>query len=148
MSVVEKVAIQEMMAGYSYTWDGKDADAFSQLFVPDGIFEVVIPGESSPTVRLTSRAAIRNWAAQRHLDNAMVQSRHYQSGVLFDDLTAETARTRTMVLVTRQGAGAAAPETRLTGVYHDEWRKTQDGWRLVRRTACVDRDPGFAKHWA
>jgi hypothetical protein len=34
----------------------------------------------------------------------------------------------------------------LTGVYHDTWRKTGEGWRFVHRTARVDRDPGFAKH--
>jgi len=112
MSIEDKLAIQEMMGKYSYAWDGKDAETFSELFLPDGIFEVVVPGESSPTVRLTSQGAIRDWATQRHRDNALVQSRHFQSGVVFDDMTADTARTRTMVLVTRQSAGASAPEMR------------------------------------
>ena len=59
MSVEDKLAIQEVIARYSYAYDSRDADAFAQLFVEDGIFEVIVPGESRPTVRLSSRAAIR-----------------------------------------------------------------------------------------
>jgi len=93
-------------------------------------------------------AAIREWAAQRHRLNAASQARHYQSGVLFDELTAETATARTMLLVTGQGAPDAASLLHLTRVYHDTRRKTWEGWRLEHRSARVDRDPGLAKHWA
>src|SRR5690242_6123597 len=109
MNVEDKLAIQDVIAQYSYAYDAKDAEAFAQLFVEDGIFEVIVPGESSPRVRLLSRAAIRDWAAQRHQFNAGSQARHYQSGLLFDELTAETASSRVMLLLTRQGALDAAP---------------------------------------
>jgi len=148
MSVEDKLAIQEAIARYSHAYDSKDADAFAQLFVENGIFEVIVPGEASPRVRLSSRAAIREWAAQRHRLNAASQARHYQSGLVFDELTADTASARTMLLLTRQGAPDAAPLLHLTGIYHDRWRKTREGWRLVHRAARVDRDPGYAKHWA
>jgi uncharacterized protein (TIGR02246 family) len=148
MSAEDKLAIQEMIARYSYAYDSKDVEAFAQLFVEDGVFEVIVPGQSSPTVRLASRTAIREWAAQRHQLNAGSQARHYQSGVLFDEMTGETATAQTMLLLTGQSAPDAAPLLLLTGVYHDKWRKTREGWRLVHRVARVDRDPGFAKHWA
>ena len=148
MSVEDRLAIQEMIARYSYAYDSKDAEAFAQFFVEGGVFEVIVPGESRPTVRLSSRTAIREWATQRHQFNAGSQARHHQSGVLFDELTGETASTRTMLLLTRQIAPDAAPLLHLTGVYHDKWRKAPEGWRLVHRAARVDRDPGFAKHWA
>lgn len=148
MSVEDKLAIQEMIAKYSYAYDSKDADAFAQLFVEDGIFEVIVPGESTPTVRLSSRTAIREWAGQRYQSSAASQARHYQLGVLFDELTRETATARTMLFLTRQGAPDAVPLLHLTSVYHDKWRKTREGWRLVHRAARVDRNPGFAKYWA
>ena len=144
----DKLAIQEIIAEYSYAYDSKDAEAFAQLFLEDAVFEIIVPGESSPTVRLSSRVAISEWAAQRHELNAASQARHYQSGILFNELTAETASTRTMLLLTRQIGPDALPLLHLTGVYHDQWRKAREGWRIVRRTARVDRDPGFAKHWA
>jgi hypothetical protein len=64
--------------------------------------------------------------------------------MLFDALTAEEARVRVMVLVTRQEATETPPSVHLTGVYHDVWRKTPEGWRLAHRAAYADRDPGFA----
>src|SRR5437867_12246998 len=70
-------------------------------------------------------------------------SRHYQSGLLFDELTSDSALTRTMVLVTHQGVAEAAPRPIISGVYHDQWRKTHTGWRLAHRAAHVDGDPGF-----
>jgi len=146
MSIEDKLAIQEVIARYSYAYDSKDAEAFASLFVPDGVFEIMIPGERTPRVRLSSRAAIREWAARRHQLNAASQARHYQSGLVFDDLTAETASSRTMLLLTRQGTADAAPVVDVTGVYSDKWRKTPDGWRLERRVANVDRDPGYAEH--
>ena len=148
MSTEDKLAIQETIAKYSDAYDSKDAEAFAQLFVEDAIFEVIVPGESKPTVRLSSRVAIREWAAQRHELNAASQTRHYQSGILFNELTSKTASTRTMLLLTRQSGPDAVPLLHLTGVYYDKWRKVREGWRIVRRTARVDRDPGFAKHWA
>ena len=148
MSVEDRLAIQEMIARYSHAYDDRDAETFAQLFVEDGIFEVIVPGESGPTVRLSSRAAIRTWAAERHRLTAGSRARHHQSGVLFDELTTDTARMRAMLLLTRQGAPDTAPLLHLTGVYHDTWRKVREGWRLVHRAARVDRDPGLTKHRA
>ena len=144
MNADDKLLIQDVIARYSYSYDGGDADAFAQLFVEDAIFEVIVPTQSRPAVRLLSRAAIRKWAAQRHELTAGTRARHYQFGLLFDELTANTARTRTMLLLTRQGVPDSAPVLQLTGVYHDTWRKTGEGWRLAHRAAHLDRDPGFA----
>ena len=146
MSIEDKLAIHEMIAQYSYTYDSKDADGFAQLFVEDGVFEIFIAGQTSPAVRLPSRREIREWAAQRLQErNGRFTSRHYQSGILFDELSSDSARTRTMVLVTHQGVAESAPRATDSGVYHDQWRKTPEGWRLAHRAAHVDRDPGFSK---
>ncbi len=144
MSLEDRLLIQDVIAKYSYSYDGGDADGFAQLFVEDAIFEVVVPTQSRPAVRVLSRTAIRKWAVQRHELTAGTQARHYQSGLLFDELTVSTARTRAMLLLVRQGAPDSAPLLQLTGVYHDTWRKTSEGWRLVHRAAHLDRDPGFA----
>jgi uncharacterized protein (TIGR02246 family) len=145
MSLEDKLAIHEMIAQYSYAYDSKDADGFAQVFVDNGVFEIFVPGQTMPVVRLQSRQAIRAWAAQRlHARLGRFTSRHYQAGMLFEALTAEEARVRVMVLVTRQEATETPPSVHLTGVYHDVWRKTSEGWRLAHRAAYADRDPGFA----
>jgi uncharacterized protein (TIGR02246 family) len=146
MSIENKLAIQEVIAQYSYTYDSQDAEGFAQLFVEDGVFEVFVPGTTTAAVRLQSRTAIHAWAAQRlHARRGQFTSRHYPSGTLFDTLTSDVARTRTMVLVTHQGVADVAPRPTLSGVYHDHWRKTPTGWRLAHRAAYVDCDPGWSQ---
>ena len=141
MSIEDKLAIQEIIAHYSYTYDSRDAEGFAKLFVEDGVFEVFVPGTTTASVRLQSRTAIREWAAQRlQARHGRFTSRHYQSGTLFDELTSEAALTRTMVFVTHQSVAETAPRPTLSGVYHDHWRKTSTGWRLAHRAAYVDQD--------
>src|SRR5437867_13261814 len=89
MSIEEKLAIHEMIAKYSYTYDGRDAEGFAQVFVEDGVFEIFGPGNTIPRVRLQSRTEIRTWAAQRLQGRVgRFTSRHYQSGTVFDELTS------------------------------------------------------------
>jgi SnoaL-like domain len=144
MSIDERLAIHEIIARYSYTYDSLDADGFAGLFADDGVLEIFVPGKAVAAVRLQSRAEILEWAARRlRARSGRFSSRHHQSGTLFDELTADSAMTRTMVLVTHQGATEAAPRPVLSGVYHDRWRKEAGGWRLAHRAAHVDQDSGF-----
>jgi uncharacterized protein (TIGR02246 family) len=139
VSLEDKLAIQEVIAQYSYTYDAKDAEGFAALFTEDAVWELFASGATRPQIRLESRAAIRAWAAQRLQErHGRFTSRHFQSGILFDELTSESARIRTMVLVTHQGVTEAAPRPTASGVYHDQWRKTPEGWRFAHR--IVRRD--------
>ena len=102
MSLADKLDILEVIARYAYTYDGRDADGFAQLFTEGGIFEVIPAGGSQPELRLETRAAIHAWVVQRHQQVVQgIHDRHYQSGTLFDVLTEEHAQTRTMVLITK-----------------------------------------------
>jgi hypothetical protein len=139
MSLADKLDILAVIAQYAYTYDGRDADGFAQLFTEDGIFEVRYAGSSQPELLLTSRAAILAWVLQRHQQVVKgIQDRHYQSGTVFDVLTPEQAQTRTMVLITHQGANDPTPRPVLSGVYHDRWHKTPSGWRIAQRTLRHD----------
>ena len=78
MSIEDKLAIQEIIAQYSYTYDSQDAEGFAQLFVEDGVFEVFVPGKPTASVRLRSRTEICEWAAQRLRERSgRFTSRHY-----------------------------------------------------------------------
>jgi len=62
MSLEDRLLIQDVIARYSYSYDGRDADGCAQLFVEDASFEVTVSTQSRPAVRVLSRAAIRKWA--------------------------------------------------------------------------------------
>ena len=64
---------------------------------------------------------------------------HHQSGVLFKELTPDSAETQNMVIITHQTAKDEAPRPVYSGVYHDDWHKTDHGWQIARRVFYVDR---------
>ena len=144
MSLADKMDILEVIARYAYTYDGRDADGFAQLFTEDGIFEVIAAGDRHPELRLESRAAIHAWVVQRHQQVVQgIHDRHYQAGTLFEVLTQEHAQTRTMVLITHQGVHDPTPRPVLSGVYHDRWHKTHGGWQLTQRILRHDHQKPY-----
>jgi hypothetical protein len=60
---------------------------------------------------------------------------------VFLDLTAETARTRTMLLMTWLPSGEMIANIMWTGVYLDDWRRTETGWKISRRELYLDQPP-------
>ena len=138
MSVEDRLAILEMIGHYSRTYDGKDADGYAELFTEDAVFEVY-SGREKPLLHCGSREAIREWARALHEEMPDgYQSRHHQTGTIFEQLGPDSARTTTMLLGTRRYPGDESPQVSGTGIYHDEWRKTPDGWRFARREVHMD----------
>src|SRR5215469_432702 len=116
MSLEDKLAIQEAIAQYSYTYDAQDAEGFAALFTEDAMWELFAAGATHPAIRLESRAAIHGWAMRRLQERrGRFISRHHQSSTMFETLTAESAQTRTMLLVTHQDLTEAAPRPTASG---------------------------------
>lgn len=141
MSIEDRLMILETIARYSYAYDGKDADAFAALFTEDGVWELYETGGTTPALRIETQAGIRAWVAGLQQRLGEIQTRHFQSGTVFDELTPTTARTRTMLLVSHQQGADRTPFLTRSGVYHDEWLKIPDGWRMTRRALHHDRRP-------
>ncbi len=146
MDVDDRLAILEMIGRYSYAWDGRDADAYASLFTKDGVFEVFARGREEPVIHNEGRDAIHTWARGIHSGEdpgrrtrpPETQSRHHQSGTIFEELGPDSARTRTMLLSTSQAPDDPVPKPSTTGVYSDWWRRTPEGWRIARRTLRMD----------
>ncbi len=140
MSVEDRLDILQIIAEYSYTFDSKDAEGWSKLFTEDAVWEFIGPQSDTPVMKLDGRDEILAWAKQRHSEiPANIRSYHHQSGIAFEGLTQDSARTRVMVIITAHDMTEAEPKVRTTlaGVYHDEWRKTSDGWRFAHRALKV-----------
>lgn len=141
MSIEDRIAISDNIYAYSYAWDGQDIHAFVKVFTEDCVLEFFPSGAERPELRLESPAAILEWGSARLARRkGKYTSRHFQTNIVFDHLDAQSARTRTMILVTHQGVGDAAPRPILSGVYHDEHRRTPAGWRIRHRAVRHD-DP-------
>ena len=134
MSLEDKIAIYEVIAKYSYTYDGKNADGFAELFTEDAVLETRRQGNTAPHTHLESQNAIRDYATEQHQGRlANTSTRHFQTGTIFEELTSNTARSRTMVIITHQTPEDATPRVVRSGEYQDEWRKTEQGWKFARR---------------
>lgn len=134
MNTEDILAIQQAITNYSYTFDSGNAEGWANIFTGDGVWEFYGIGENSPSTKLDGYEALRQFAEQRYRDRPEgVRSYHHQSGILFDELTSDTARTRVMLVLTVQSAGERTARVLTTGIYHDQWRKTPKGWRLEYR---------------
>ena len=140
MTAEDRLDILEQIGRYSYAADERDAEGLVALFTDDGVIERWLTDSEAPEERTAGSAALRAWA-QGHYDARPegVQTRHHQRATVFDELVADRARTRTMLLLTRIGPGDRHPVSTGSGVYHDEWRRTADGWRIARRAIHIDR---------
>jgi uncharacterized protein (TIGR02246 family) len=133
MSTEDMLAIQQAVARYSYTFDSGDADGWANVFTEDGLWEFYDIGASEPRTRLDGRDALRAFCNQRFSERREgVTSYHHQSGVIFDELTADSARVRAMMIITVQMPDEP-PRLYMTGIYQDHWVKAADGWRLKYR---------------
>lgn len=139
-TVSDRLAITDVLTQYSYRWDGKDATGFADLFTEDAIMEQHINGELTAGSRVVGKAAIYEYALNSHRGRlADRQTRHHFSGLVFLELTAESAVTENMALITHQTATDSAPVNRSSGIYRNNWRKTAAGWRISKRILLLDR---------
>jgi len=136
-ATADMLRIRQVIAEYSYTFDSRNSVGWSELFTDDAVWEFIGPQDSQPLIRLEGRDEILDWARTRHREiPENISSYHHQSGMSFESLTPNTARTRVMVLISSHDNTQSAPriEISLVGIYHDEWVKTSEGWKFARRT--------------
>lgn len=140
MSVDDRLAILDVIARYAHAWDDRDAETYADCYTDDAVFEAYIADQGDPLIHWESRDAILKWATAAHGGHLVGRAtRHMPNGTVFDELTNETARTRTMLLETVLRPEDTRPWLTNTGVYEDEWRRTPDGWRLSKRVIVHDR---------
>jgi uncharacterized protein (TIGR02246 family) len=138
-NVSNRLAIAEMLAQYSYRWDSKDSQAFAELFTENGSMERWLNGAPVAGSRVEGRQAIFDYAKQSHEGRlADRQTRHHFSGLVFLELSNDSAVTENMALITHQTATDPAAVIRSSGIYRNSWKKTADGWRIQHRILFTD----------
>ena len=90
--------------------------------------------------RVVGRQAILEYARTSHQGRlADRQTRHHFSALVFLELTADSAVTENMALITHQPIGQSAAHITASGIYRNIWRKTAGGWRIAARVLFNDR---------
>lgn len=125
----EHIAILELISRYSRSFDSGDVETFASLFTVDATF-------MTPVGNASSREEIEAWARARwvELRRDGIKPTHFQTNTVLESTSPETALGTTQLLLIWHYA--ATNKSELTGValYDDEFRKTDDGWRIHRRS--------------
>jgi len=132
----EKIKILDLLASYTLTLDGRDADGWAKCFTEDGVFS-----QGGKIIRGRD-----NLCAYAEVHGRTLGSRHITSSPCYriDEAgTRATARASTLVPV----ATPSGYKIAMTGLYEDELKKVGDDWLIARRVVSVEglpNDPGFS----
>ncbi|HEV8296815.1 MAG TPA: nuclear transport factor 2 family protein [Acidimicrobiales bacterium] len=125
--LADELEIRNLIARLAHLADGGDLNEYVSLFTEDASWEM--PGGPR-----RGRADILAGATERRTTGTTgpgSATRHVLTtiGVTIDD--ADTATTDSYWMF--YGDTTTAPAVRLMGLYHDTFRRTDEGWKLARR---------------
>src|SRR5512139_1181470 len=107
VSAEDQRQILDLIAAYSYTYDGKDLEGYLALHTKDCVWELVPRGSAMPSVRAGNRDELGALASQRWamLQKQGIQSRHYQTNTLLSASEGGQVEGRTMLNLVWQAPG-------------------------------------------
>lgn len=120
-------AIAEELGRYSLAFDSHDSDGWAALFTDDGIFEVRRSDAEEPVFRAQGTEQLRAFAANS--PNLI----HHITGLVFDEILSDSARTRATVLGTWASPEDGSPALYTHGTYAQRWTKVGNTWRLAHQ---------------
>jgi len=138
-AVADRAAISNLIQAYALAYDSYSADAWFDLFTPDGVFVVGVPG-ASPIVQ--SGDAFRSFWRDRlnNFKTSGAQRRHLMSNITFLNQTGATAHVSIVGLLTNVTDGKTFAAT--TSLNYEAWFEKTDGvWRIKRWQDFPDSNP-------
>jgi uncharacterized protein (TIGR02246 family) len=124
--LADRIEIAELSATYNRAIDDLDAPTVADLFTEDGVFDL---GKGRPR---EGRESIR--ALVERIPYGTV---HATTDAVISIEGDEATQVATLLLCKRQ-RDRAATSYWLSGRYHDELRRTDEGWRFAGRRAELD----------
>lgn len=142
LSTEERTALLDLISQYSHTWDGRQNDAWVNLFTDDAVIKASFRGQLAWSYGSNKdRAEFIKGFYEGADKTGLLQSRHFQTNTLFEKQADGTVHSDTMFAVTFQYKGEPAPRFSNTGIYRDRFVKTKYGWKFTLRDILVDQEP-------
>jgi ketosteroid isomerase-like protein len=129
--IEDKLAIQELMAQYSFSLDFGDIEAFVGCFTEDAVFEM-------PFKTLKGSSGLRQFVSERAAERREHPIRHMVMNFIVD-VQGDRATAKAYFLFLR--VFPELPESiqlLTTGVYIDELKKKGGTWRFSHRKVVAD----------
>jgi ketosteroid isomerase-like protein len=120
--LADRDALRELRAKYSHFWDDGRAEDFVGLFTEDGVLQMATQGmvEGSEALQVAVTEAMR-------LDG-------FSINFTSDEVSEFTGEDTAIGYCRFAFQGGRTPNIEGAGTYHDEYRKTPQGWRFTKRT--------------
>ena len=125
--LADRQAIGEQLARYAYAFDSHDAQGWAAIFTDDGVFEVRLGATGQPLFRAQGTEQLREFA------RSAPQMLHHFSNLVFEELSADSASTRAMVVGTWVPPEDGNPAIYTHGTYEQRWAKAGGTWRLAHQ---------------
>jgi hypothetical protein len=127
--LVSRIAIQDTLARYAHAIDHRDFAALDDIFLPDAYFDLSSgAGVSGAWPQIRAHL-------QRGLASFVLDFHHFSSIMVVIGPEPETATSESKVINprTRRDDDGGLHREVAFGVYHDHWRRTEQGWRITER---------------
>jgi len=142
MTPEDRHEILDLISGYAYSYDGNDMDALIALFDDDAVTNIFVPSQDLPFHTTTTRSQLREEIGERRASLAKqgIQPRHFLANTFLTEVSEGRVLGRTVLLVAWQRTGNLMPKVMHSGIYEDEFRRTPNGWKFVRRDLRLDHE--------
>jgi hypothetical protein len=134
----DRQEILDLISKYSYTWDAKNAEGFAALFTEDATLSNYSAGNLTDTTRSSKERLTRARERFQSFTAQGIQTRHYQTNTLLEQLPSGSVRGTTLFQVVWQYAAEPAPKLVHAGIYRDTFMKTSSGWKFGSREVRID----------
>ena len=140
VSPEDRADILDLISEYSYSFDEDRISDYVALFLADAELSFYNAGAAAPLAltstndeRLAVMQAIRSGPI-----NQPGQPRHIQTNTVLQVVSPERVAGRTMVICTQQPFDGSPCRVLFSGIYEDQFQKTNQGWRFAVRKCLLD----------
>jgi 3-phenylpropionate/cinnamic acid dioxygenase small subunit len=139
VSASDQAQIMNLIHRYSYAADSGDVQGYVSLFIEDCRWVALL--SKNPFV-LDSRIKLRQYLIERlrYFGDRNIQTRHLQTNTILTRISNDRVSGITYLTLICQVKGERAPRLMSTGLYKDEFIKTEDGWKFAVREAHLDQE--------
>jgi uncharacterized protein (TIGR02246 family) len=129
--IKDRIAIQEkLLYAYAYAYDSKDCVSWANLFTTDAVLNL------GPGMKASGRDAILKGCIDRQKNVVgNIKTHHNMTNIVFEQLTARQAKTRTYCVLTWLKPGDTTPNVQSTFIYRDVIVKSDGRWLFKERVA-------------
>ena len=138
----DRQEIMDLLFNYSYFYDEGDIDLFTDLFVNDAVLNIYLHGQQQPIAQIISKKDIHEFVVGRRtmIAEKVIQTRHFLSNTILKQISKDQINGTSMLYFVRTEIGDNVPMMAGTGIYKDEFKLTDQGWRFGSRNLYFDSD--------